>query len=46
MTVKEWNDLKTWLRVLKEVAQVYGGHTIENIIQQIESRIRNRERKK
>lgn len=46
MTIKEWNDLKTWLRVLKEVAVHYGGHTIENIIQQIDARIKNHEKQK
>ena len=46
MTIKEWNDLNTWLRVLRDVAKEYGGHTIENIIQQIEARIKNREKQK
>lgn len=43
MTQAEYIRLKAQAAVLKEVAQQYAGHTIENIIQQIESRIKNAE---
>jgi len=38
------NDLKATLSVLREVSKEYSGRTIDNIIQQIESRIKNLEK--
>ena len=38
MTVSEYARLATKIAVLKEVAEEYPGKTIENIIQQMESR--------
>jgi hypothetical protein len=34
------NNLQTQISILREVAQEYAGHTIENIIMQIESRLK------
>jgi hypothetical protein len=39
-------ELKRKVAVLKEVQIQYGGLTIDNIIQQLESRIKHHERKK
>lgn len=34
------NNLQTQIAILREIAQEYAGHTIENIIMQIESRLK------
>lgn len=43
MTNAEYIRLKAQAAVLREVALEYAGHTIENIINQIDSRIKHQE---
>ena len=40
MNDREWLELQKQLNVLKEVAEEYQGRTIENIIVQIEARLK------
>ena len=37
------NNLQTQIAILREVAKEYAGHTIENIIVQLESRLKYKE---
>lgn len=37
MTQQEYEKIKSQLEVLREVAEVYSGRTIDNIIQQLEA---------
>ena len=41
MTVREHIIMNAQIAVLKEIATEYSGRTIENIIQQMESRLRH-----
>lgn len=41
MTVREYTLLNAQIAVLKEIAMEYRGKTIENIIQQMELRLRH-----
>ena len=43
MTIREHILLNAQIAVLKEIAMEYRGKTIENIIQQMESRLRHAE---
>lgn len=43
MTQQEYEKIKSQLEVLREVAEVYSGRTIDNIIQQLESCIKHAE---
>lgn len=44
MKARDYITLKKQLEVLREVALDYGGRTIDNIIQQIEMRLKEEER--
>lgn len=44
MSKAEYYIIKGQLSVLREVAEVYGGKTIDNIIQQLESRVKEAEK--
>ena len=37
MTQQDYEKIKSQLEVLREVAEVYSGRTIDNIIQQLEA---------
>lgn len=41
----ELNKLKAWLAVLKDVAEEYSGRTLDNIIGNIEARVKDAERR-
>lgn len=43
MTPNDYGTLVAQLQVLKEVSEIYSGKTIDNIIQQIESRVKHAE---
>ena len=46
MTDYEYHRLRAQLAILKDVAEEYGGRTLENIIANIEARIKWREENK
>ena len=39
------HKLKAWLAVLKDVAEEYSGRTLDNIIDNIEARVKDAERR-
>ena len=41
----ELNKLKAWLAVLRDVAEEYSGRTLDNIIDNIEARVKDAERR-
>ena len=45
MTQDEYTQMKKHLQVLKEVAEQYAGRSIDNIIMQLEARIKHHEAK-
>lgn len=42
----EYLKLRAWLAVLKDVAKEYSGRTIDNVIQNVEDRVKYEEKRR